>query len=110
MGYDIWIINPEDGQRVYGSVYGPHLGDLTYNYNAHLECHKYWKPKRDFDGKTVGEAIANLERATSQMIVDGFPVIYLNESNILESMLKKMFLIYAELIKVPRHYLIDLES
>jgi len=110
MGYDIWIIDPEDGERVCGSAYGPHLGDLTYNYTAHPECHKYWKPKRDFDCKTVAEAIANLERATSQMIADGFPTEFLFEANILESMLKKMFLLYAELIKVPRQYKIELEA
>ncbi len=110
MGYDIWIIDPEDGESVCGSLYGPHLGDITYNYTAHVECHKYWQPKRDFDNKTVGEAIANLESATSQMIADGYSTQYLSESNILESMLKKMLLIYSELIKVPRNYRIELES
>jgi hypothetical protein len=110
MGYDIWIIDPEDGERVCGTTYGPHLGDLTYNYTSNIECHKYWKPKRDFDGKTVGEAIATLEHAVAQMIADGFPTEFLCESNILESMLKKMFLLYAELIKVPRQYQIELES
>jgi hypothetical protein len=109
MGYDIWIINDE-GNRDCGSAYGPHLGDLTYNYTANKECHKYWAPKRDFDGKTVGEAIANLELATSQMIADGFPVLFLSESDILQSMLKRMFLIYADLIKLPRNYRIELES
>ena len=110
MGYDIWITNPADGERVCGSAFGPHLGDLTYNYTSNKECHKYWVPKKDFGGKTVGEAIANLERATSQMIADGFPTEFLCDSNILESMLNKMFLLYAELIKVPRHYMIELEA
>lgn len=109
MGYDIFITNPETGERAHGAYFGPHLGDLTFNYNNPV-CHKYWQPKCDLDENTVGEAIANLERATSQMITAGFDPGFLLESDVLESMLKKMFLLYAELIKVPREYRIELEA
>ena len=109
MGYDIFISNPETGERAHGACFGPHLGDLTFNYNM-PECHKYWQPRRDLDEHTVGEAIVNLERATSQIIKDGFDPSFLLESNILESMLKKMFLLYTELICVPREFRIELES
>ena len=110
MGYDIYITNPETGERAHGAAYGPHLGDLTYNYTSHKECHKYWQPKVDFDGQTVAGAIANLERATSQMIAEGFSIDWLCESIVLESMLNKMFLLYSELIHVPREFKIELEA
>jgi hypothetical protein len=109
MGYDIFITNPATGERTHGACFGPHLGDLTFNYNT-PKCNKYWKPRYDLDETTVGEAIANLERATSQMITEGYNSAFLLESDVLESMLKKMFLLYAELIKVPREYRIALEA
>ncbi len=111
MGYEIWIIDDE-GNRDSAACYAPNIGDLTYNYTAHTECHKYWKPKRDFDEKTVGEAIVNLERATAQMIADGYlEKSYATPVDIrLGSMLDRMFELYSGLIRIPRHYRIELES
>lgn len=49
--------------------------NLTYNYSWWIECHEYWQPRRDYDGKTVGEAIAIMEQAVSKLIKSGINVI-----------------------------------
>ena len=97
--------------------YDTRVSNLTYNYAHWTECHEYWQPIRDYDGKTVSEAIAIMERVVSKMIVDGIKVIDKNEWLLdnpkmqlthLEDMLLWLTTNYSVLICLPRHLVIKL--
>lgn len=111
MGWDIQFFN-EDGEYCHVNL---RIFNLTYNYSR-PECMKYWYGPRDYDGKTIGEAISIMEKAVAQMIDDGIEVVdllYYCEHEIRMD-LKAEFLgwlitNYSDLIKAPRHLRIKLE-
>lgn len=113
MGWDIKFY--DNGVRT--DVYDNRVSNLTYNYSWWEECHEYWQPLRDYDGKTVREAIAIMEPVVSKMINDGVTVIDKYEwlrSNPpmqmthLEDMLLWLTSNYSALICMPRHWIIKL--
>lgn len=106
MGWDISFIDETDNTECYVTL---QIFSLTYNFSR-PECSKYWYGPRDYHGKTIGEAIAIMEKAVSQMIDDGITVVdllYNYEHEIV--MDKKTELLgwlitnYCDLIKAPRH-------
>ncbi len=110
MGYDIELY--ENGVKVSDEDISP-ITNLTYNYSRWPECHDYWQPTRDYDGKTIGEAIAIMEAVVARMIKEGikthknflsvkFPLPHL------EDMLLWITTNYAALILKPRHWTIKL--
>lgn len=92
------------------------LSNLTYNYSWCAECHDYWQPMRDYNGKTISEAIAIMETVVTRMISDGYKPIQLCDyskegfkpSSMLEDMLCWITSNYSKLIYMPRHWIIKL--
>lgn len=110
MGWDIDFV---DENNAYSYV-NLRIMNLTYNYSR-PECKKYWYGPRDYDGKTIGEAIAIMENAVSSMIDDGIEVVDLLynyqhgiKMDIKTELLGWLISNYSDLIKAPRHLRIKL--
>jgi hypothetical protein len=111
MGWDIEFFN-DDGEYYHVNL---RILNLTYNYSR-PECKKYWYGPRDYDGKTIGEAIAIMEKAVSTMIDDGIEVVsdllynfrmgikMDNQTELLGWLISN----YSDLIKAPRNLRIKL--
>jgi hypothetical protein len=110
MGWDIELY--DNGVKVSDECVAP-ITNLTYNYSWWEECHEYWQPARDYDGKTIGEAIAIMEPVVTRMINEGikthhdylrapYPLPHL------EDMLLWITTNYKDLILKPRHWTIKL--
>ncbi len=95
------------------------VSNLTYNYGWWPECKEYWDATRDYDGKTVGEAIQIMEQVTAKMIADG--IVYKDflqfdkvtnkyiALNHLEDLLAWLIDNYTSLIRMPRQWRIRLD-
>jgi hypothetical protein len=110
MGWEIDFVDENDE---YSHV-NLRILNLTYNYSR-PECKKYWYGPRDYDGKTIGEAIHIMETAVAKMIDDGIEVVdllYNYQRGIKMDMQTELlgWLIsnYSDLIKAPRHLRIKL--
>ena len=110
MGWDIEFID-ESTEYSYVNL---KILNLTYNYSR-PECMKYWYGPRDYDGKTIGEAISIMEKAVSSMIDDGIEIVDLlynyqrgikmdKQTELLGWLISN----YSDLIKAPRHLRIKL--
>jgi hypothetical protein len=110
MGWEIDFVDEND-------EYSPvnlRIMNLTYNYSR-PECKKYWYGPRDYDGKTIGEAIHIMETAVAKMIDDGIEVVYLLynykrgiKMDMQTELLGWLISNYTDLIKAPRHLRIKL--
>ena len=65
-----WSIRLYDASGIYMDDESWDLSNLTYNYST-PECMKYWYGPRDFDGKTVGEALNIMRTTIIAMFSDG---------------------------------------
>lgn len=110
MGWEIDFVDENDE---YSHV-NLRIMNLTYNYSR-PECKKYWYGPRDYDGKTIGEAIVIMEKAVSAMIDDGIKVVDLLYNyedkihmDIQTELLGWLISNYSDLIRAPRHLRIKL--
>ena len=110
MGWDIEFID-ENNEYSYVNL---RIMNLTYNYSR-PECMKYWYGPRDYDGKTIGEAICIMEKAVSSMIDDGIEIVDLLyncqrgiKMDMQTELLGWLISNYSDLIKAPRHLRIKL--
>jgi hypothetical protein len=112
MGWDISFID-EDGDCCRVNL---KILNLTYNYSR-PECMKYWYGPRDYHGKTVGEAIAIMEKAVANMIADGIEVVsdllynydHYIKMDVQSELLGWLISNYRDLIILPRHLKIELD-
>jgi hypothetical protein len=88
------------------------LSNLTSNYCTQ-ECMKYWHGPRDFDNKTVGEAIYIMRKAIIAMFSDGvLPLKWCdkqNKDNTLRSLLFWLISTSIELSKFSKDWTVKLE-
>ena len=87
------------------------LSNLTYNYST-PECMAYWYGPRDFDGKTVGEALDIMRKAIISMFSDGIlPLKWCEretKDNTLRSMLFWLISTSIDLSKLPKEWTLKL--
>lgn len=115
MGWDISFYDESDSTESHPSISLTIL-NLTYNYSIWPECQEYWRPKLDYDGKTVGEAMAVMDSVIRRMTAEGVDVYSFEEYkrkrltlSRLEDMLMWLTTNYDDLAKLPRHWIIRLE-
>lgn len=87
------------------------MGNLTYNYST-PECCVYWYGLRDFDNKTVGEAMDAMRKAIIAMFSDGIlPLKWCDrgtKENVVESLLFWLINTSIDLSKHPKEWTVKL--
>jgi len=87
------------------------MGNLTYNYST-PECMVYWYGPRDFDGKTVGEAMDFMRKAIVAMFSDGIlPLKWCDKEtkeNVLRSLLFWLINTSNDLSPYPKEWTVKL--
>jgi hypothetical protein len=88
------------------------VSNLTYNYSV-PECMKYWYGPRDYDGKTVGEAMDGMRQAICAMFADGvLPLPYYakeTRENFQNSLLAWLISHSQQLSVFPKDWTVKLE-
>ena len=87
------------------------MGNLTYNYSI-PECMSYWYGPRDFDGKTVREAMELMRKAIITMFSDGIlPLKWCDretKENVLRSLLFWLINTSIDLSPHPKEWIVKL--
>ena len=109
MGWTILLYN---SIGVYMQDDSLNVSNLTYNYSV-PECMKYWYGPRDYDGKTIGEAMEGMRKAICAMFADGILPLsdFSKESrdNFINSLLAWLIRHSIELSKFPKDWTVKLE-
>ena len=109
MGWSILLYN---SIGVYMQDDSLNVSNLTYNYSV-PECVKYWYGPRDYDGKTIGEAMEWMRKAIAAMFMDGIlPLTDFSKEkreNFLNSLLAWLISHSIQLSKFPKDWRVQLE-
>lgn len=107
-----WYILLYNSFGVYMQDESLYVSNLTYNYSV-PECTKYWYGPRDYDGKTIGEAMEGMRNAICAMFADGIlPLTDFSKENqekIVNSLLSWLIKHSAELSKFSKDWTVELE-
>ncbi len=110
MGWTILLYNSIGVYMQDESLCG--VSNLTYNYSV-PECMKYWYGPRDYDGKTVGEAMDGMRKAICAMFSDGIlPLPYYakeTRENFANSLLAWLISHSQQLSVFPKDWTVKLE-